>query len=414
MAITADFSELIIGNSNNVCTIRYFDNSTPTPGCWLWTFPSNGTIVSNTKVDEQGPHDVEYPTNEGPFEVTLKVGEQGSNCCPAPPCDCEFTVDFTANNQGGSGCVYDFVPTKTVVKGELVNCRYAWDFGDGTTSSEESPSHEFFGCANYDVTLTVNCGCCTANDMKTVTCGTCTDTGPVIGSIDIGQRTDNTFCWVCFGAPLGSECPIVSWEWKIDGVIESTLETFCKSYLPAEDGDQHFVELTVTDSSGCTTVKSKNFVVECSLTECGGCSHPSDTPQAFPVAIISGIPDTCFGSELNKSHTLTTEGTPGWCLASKIWNAHWEGHLYRFQIQSSVGVRQALTDPKDAHITVNVRRVFVGFPDPVIFDQIWTALGIPSCVGTHSCSDMSVPNTNNACDSPHNSPYPDAILDIPG
>lgn len=38
---------------------------------------------------------------------------------------------------------------------ECVDCTYYWDFGDGGTSTEANPIHEFDGLADYDVTLQV-------------------------------------------------------------------------------------------------------------------------------------------------------------------------------------------------------------------------------------------------------------------
>ena len=78
MSITANFDGTQL--DDNPCTFRYTDTSSPTPGCWLWTFPG-GAITSGGAVDEQGPHTVEYGS-AGPHDATLWVGEQGTACCP--------------------------------------------------------------------------------------------------------------------------------------------------------------------------------------------------------------------------------------------------------------------------------------------------------------------------------------------
>ncbi len=41
------------------------------------------------------------------------------------------------------------------------NCTYSWDFGDGTTSTEENPSHIYASPGQFEVSLTINCAGCT-------------------------------------------------------------------------------------------------------------------------------------------------------------------------------------------------------------------------------------------------------------
>ena len=405
MSIAANFSWVKV--SESPCVIRYTDTSSPTPGCWLWDFPS-GTIISGGTETEQGPHDVQYDVS-GAHDATLWVGEASTNCCP-DQCDCEFTVDFTANRQGGAGCVYNFTPNKTVISGELIDCKYGWDFGDGVTSNLESPSHEFFSCSSFDVKLFVNCGCCSAQKVKTIDCGNCIDFGPVIEDINIGHNSDNDFCSVCFAAQISVGCPIAEWEWKIDGVIESTFSEFCKAYLHSEDGDAHSIELKVTDSSGCVATMVAPFTVDCNIVGCGGCAFPNDIPQAFPVAIISGINAECFGDELNKAHVLTKNNT--WCNAYKTWSAYFEGLLFDFTVISAVDLTQGPGSPAEASIQVVV--TLHGSPIPINppFQNSWKSLG-GTCVGTHVCHDVIPLGSKSNCGFNQNALYPDAILDVP-
>jgi PKD repeat protein len=47
----------------------------------------------------------------------------------------------------------DFTDTSSDTGGSIVS--WTWDFDDGTTSQEQSPSHTFTGAGGYNVKLTV-------------------------------------------------------------------------------------------------------------------------------------------------------------------------------------------------------------------------------------------------------------------
>jgi len=59
-------------------------------------------------------------------------------------------IDFLNTSMGGS------------------NATYLWDFGDGNTSTEETPSHEYSDGGTFTVTLTVTNDCGTATTEMTV------------------------------------------------------------------------------------------------------------------------------------------------------------------------------------------------------------------------------------------------------
>ena len=63
-----------------------------------------------------------------------------------------LNAEFTANNIVGSGgsAAVNFLSQSTGEITELL-----WDFGDGTTSTEQNPTHTYVGAGTYTVTLTV-------------------------------------------------------------------------------------------------------------------------------------------------------------------------------------------------------------------------------------------------------------------
>ena len=69
------------------------------------------------------------------------IGEVG----PTPP-NSAFTYD-------ASGLSVSFTNNSNDVNDDIVS--YSWDFGDGSTSTEENPTHVYASTGAYDVTLTV-------------------------------------------------------------------------------------------------------------------------------------------------------------------------------------------------------------------------------------------------------------------
>ena len=113
----------------NECTVSQFD---PT----LTTFPL-------TKVDRDAEQYV-FSTTRAPLTPTITdIVYPEVDICPGT-CDADF--DFT----GGCGGI-DFTNNSTSVPGAT----YLWDFGDGTTSSAENPSHAFPNTNDYWVSLTI-------------------------------------------------------------------------------------------------------------------------------------------------------------------------------------------------------------------------------------------------------------------
>jgi PKD repeat protein len=130
-------------------TIQFSDQSAGDPTSWNWSFPG-GTPSSST---DQNPS-VTYSA-PGTYDVSLQVGNAFGNStvlissgyiviADLPVAgftsqDDNGTVSFNNTSQGGSN--------------------YLWDFGDGSTSIEQSPTHSYANSGNYNVSLTVTNAC---------------------------------------------------------------------------------------------------------------------------------------------------------------------------------------------------------------------------------------------------------------
>ena len=137
----------------------------------LYTFLSDVSAIGNTIVgyewtfgDGYSSTDAtptHYYTNSGSYEVCLKVWAfNGDECCYTDVCQqvdvdcnpepCDINTEFEYSQ---NGCDVFFNSIGTVYNTTVV--AYYWDFGDGTTGTNEDPSHTFPGPGSYEVCLTV-------------------------------------------------------------------------------------------------------------------------------------------------------------------------------------------------------------------------------------------------------------------
>jgi PKD repeat protein len=128
--------------------VNFIDQSIGSPTSWQWDFGDGSASTEKNPVHEY--------TVPGSFNVTLKVsnanGQDATSrkdfivTTPAP------VADFKADRQSGKA---PFVVRFTdLSKGNPT--AWSWDFGDGTGSDDQNPSHIYMNEGSYDVHLTVS------------------------------------------------------------------------------------------------------------------------------------------------------------------------------------------------------------------------------------------------------------------
>lgn len=117
---------------------------------WTWTFGDE-----TQGYGEQVTHEYD---DKGDFQVTLKVKDDDG-------ASDQLQVIVTVSNQAPSA-YFTYEPAKPDIGEEIVFTdasddpdgdimNYSWDFGDGTNSTEQNPTHTFDEEGTYSVTLTV-------------------------------------------------------------------------------------------------------------------------------------------------------------------------------------------------------------------------------------------------------------------
>lgn len=132
-------------------TIDFTDQSSSdgTIGSWVWDFGDG-----NTSTEQNPSHTYAEP---GTYLVCLTITDDDGGCTshvchhvvvhhpPANECHAAFTVHLDATGLG-----VQFTNTST---GTTDHTTYSWEFGDGTTSPEESPHHTYAHSGHYTVCL---------------------------------------------------------------------------------------------------------------------------------------------------------------------------------------------------------------------------------------------------------------------
>ena len=144
--------------------VTFTDLSTPGTSpitSWAWTFGDGGTSTESNPT-----HTYTLP---GTYNVALSVTTADGTdtmtkngyvtACLAP------TADFVSLITSGTApFTAQFTDLSTSLGGAITS--HAWNFGDGGTSTEASPSHTYTAPGTYDVSLTVSTDCAADTTVK--------------------------------------------------------------------------------------------------------------------------------------------------------------------------------------------------------------------------------------------------------
>jgi gliding motility-associated-like protein len=217
---TADFTVSAPGCVNT--TITFTDASVANAGTlvkWTWNFGEGAPL----SVTNGNPVTHTYAT-AGSYIVTLEV-ESSKGCrsvvaTKTVVVNPQPTVDFSLPSicmPSGTGQFFDL---STISDGSQSQFTYSWEFGDGGTSTQKNPTHQYLTAGPFTVKLTVTSkDGCVASLSKPLT--------------TIYPRPSAAFTVtneVCLGAPTsftdqsnGSGSPVTRWRWDFgDGGTDTT------------------------------------------------------------------------------------------------------------------------------------------------------------------------------------------------
>jgi len=146
-------------STSNTLTVQFNDVSTGNPSSWLWNF---GDGITSTL---QNPNHT-YATN-GTYTVSLAITTTNctstSNQTISVGSSSACQSAFTFNSNPANGLIIQFTDAST---GSPTS--WAWDFGDGTTSTQQNPSHTYTA-GTYNVTLLIFGTNCQSSSTQSIT-----------------------------------------------------------------------------------------------------------------------------------------------------------------------------------------------------------------------------------------------------
>jgi PKD repeat protein/uncharacterized protein YcfJ len=231
----------------NGATVAFDSSASTDPegpiASYAWNFGDGGTSTA------ANPSHV-Y-TASGTYAVTLQVTDADgatatvSHLVPVTVPNAGPTAGFT---HAVDGLDVAFTSTSTDADGSVAS--YAWNFGDGTTSTEQNPTHTYADGAVRTVTLTV-----TDNDGATDTTSTSVDPEAApVADFSAAKRG----LTVDFTSTSTDDDQIATHAWQFGDGATSTQADPTHAYDEAGD---YAVRLTVTDRAGRTHAVTKTVSV---------------------------------------------------------------------------------------------------------------------------------------------------------
>ena len=267
-----------VATPRDVCAhipVNFTDLSTGNITSWHWSF-GDGT----TSTDQNPVHTYE---DTGYFNITLIVCNAG--CCDSikfihyihinPPI-AAFDVDFHCNSK-----------TRTFTDKSIGADEWNWNFGDGSTSTQQSPLHTYAGTGTYIITLLV----------KNYTTGceyTKTQTISIINEKANFSASDSVICKnnpVSFAAIGNTAANVATYDWLFGDGATGTTANITHVYTQA---GKYTVQLIVTDIFGCKDTLIKLLYINV------------DGPTA---GFVPSVPGSCLMSAVTFTDNSVSDGT---------------------------------------------------------------------------------------------------------
>ena len=251
--------------------IVFTDQSTGSPDQWIWNFGDNGnSTVQNPTYSY---------TKAGPMTVRLIAIKNG---CPDTIIKTNYltilppVANFNVQYDCAAAASIAFLDNS---EGALT---YAWDFGDGNTSTLSNPTHTYASPGTYITRLTVTNGSCTNSVQQTVNFY---NLSPVITTDADAKCRLQSFS---FSASNINPANVATWYWDLgDGTVQTT-GSFSHAYSTT---GSYNVKLIVTDRNGCIDSTTKQVNVY------------------GPTASFTALPGTqCVGQAVTFTNTSVTDG----------------------------------------------------------------------------------------------------------
>ena len=312
-------------------TVTFTDTSTGSPSSWLWNFGDGST--SNSQSTSH------IYTSAGNYTVTLTATNTAGSSVSSSTINVSavsaVVADFNASiTSGQAPLTVQFFDIST---GNPTT--WYWDFGDGTNSTINNPSHTYQTTGTYTVSLMASSG--TATGVATKTNYIIIENGLMAAFSASPTQGSSPLTVQFLDASIGSP---TLWLWDFGDGNNSTLQN--PVYIYTQDGN-YTVALTVSNNISSNTTIAASFInVSSENTLIAGFSSNvtsgdapltvefNDTSSGSPTAWLWDFGDGNNSTSQNSTYTYTEPGT------------------YSVSLQASTASGQSVLTMPD-YITVN-------------------------------------------------------------
>lgn len=256
-------------------------------------------------------------TAPGSYDVNLTV-ENSDGCTDSLSIPITITVGTpptaVISPSITSGCAPLAVTFTDSSAGPAIMTAWDWDFGDGTTSLQQSPSHTFNTPGVYTVKMVViDANGCTDSTTRLITV-----TGPPNVNFTVSDSVGCAPKTVQFNDLTTGSAPLATWFWDFGDGNTSTQQNPIHTY---QFNGIYDVTLTVTDVNNCVSNELKPGLINLANPQASFTSNA--TPSCPPVLVTfagSAITDTAitnwlwdfgdggFSNVQNPSHSYVLPG----------------------------------------------------------------------------------------------------------
>lgn len=285
--VTIQPNPIIVASPNTVCqgNATVFSNGSSVPGGsitgWAWDFNGDG-VIDNTSSAPAYTF-----TTAGSHSVTLTVTSNNGCTTSAviPVTVFGLPVATFATQNNCFNVASTFVNNSTAPGGAVIT-QYYWDFGDGTFSTIQQPTHTYATPANYNVRLDV-----TTNQTCTNTVTNPLTVYPLpmvaFGTSQVCQNQNTQFNGTINGGTAGSQ-----WLWNFGGGATANIQNPTHTF---PTWGNYPVTLTAYDGNGCSAFITQNVAINpvpviniSANTVCQGNQTTFSNSSSIPSGSITG------------------------------------------------------------------------------------------------------------------------------
>jgi gliding motility-associated-like protein len=352
--------------------VTFTSTSTGTSGStsYSWDFGDGATGT--------GANPTHTYTLPGTYNVELTVSN-GATCsntslpsvitileAPVP----NFT--FTNNNE----CAGTVISFSNVTTGTNGSTTYFWDFGDGSNSTLDNPTHTYATAGTYSVTLMATNG---TNCKVTSSANVVTVTSSPVSSFTFTNDNQCAGTVLSFTNTSTGTTGASSYEWSFGDGVTSTQMNPTHSY---GTGGTYNVTLTVKNAGSCMNVSVPKVV----------------TVKATPVATFTFNSPSCTSTSVTFTNTSSTNGAAGtyaWDFGDGT-NSSQENPVHVYGANGTYSVTLTITNvATGCSHTSAVSKITIGSLPPVLSFTMSPLTGCsPRTVTFTNTSSGAVPTSN--------------------